>query len=137
MKIFSTTTAAAICYCLLMASTCHAFSAATSFTNIIVHRQQSSWRSCRSTAFRATTDTTVTSESSSSFVSDFTSDFGSALTPVDPLEALGIQEGQLALGVDPNDVYKYIGTYVNLAFFVAIFFLPTYVHSLCFLVEKI
>ena len=27
-------------------------------------------------------------------------------------ERLGIQEGQLALGVNPEEVYKYIGTYV-------------------------
>lgn len=44
--------------------------------------------------------------------SDFgSSDFGSAFpAEVSPLEALGIEEGDLALGLDPQEVLKYIGT---------------------------
>lgn len=44
-----------------------------------------------------------------------TSDFGTAM-PVAPTEAssyleqLGIEEEKLALGIDPIEVYKYIGT---------------------------
>jgi hypothetical protein len=40
-----------------------------------------------------------------------TSDFGTAMPEATSyLEQLGIEEGKLALGVDPVDVYSYIGT---------------------------
>jgi hypothetical protein len=39
-----------------------------------------------------------------------TSDFGTAMPVASSyLEQLGIEEGKLALGVDPAEVYKYIG----------------------------
>jgi hypothetical protein len=40
-----------------------------------------------------------------------TSDFGTAMPTVAEsyLEQLGIEEGKLALGVDPEEVYRYIG----------------------------
>lgn len=55
----------------------------------------------------------LTSTSRLSLSSVMESDFGSAmtdLTETSPYEKLGIDESQLALGVDPAEVYKYIGT---------------------------
>lgn len=48
----------------------------------------------------------------SDFKSDFASDFESAMPDISasPLEKIGVEEGKLALGVDPNEVFKYIGT---------------------------
>lgn len=37
---------------------------------------------------------------------------GASAVESSPYEQLGIEEGQLALGVDPNEVLIYIGTYV-------------------------
>jgi hypothetical protein len=40
-----------------------------------------------------------------------TSDFGTAMPEATSyLEQLGIEEDKLALGIDPVEVYKYIGT---------------------------
>ena len=47
----------------------------------------------------------------SSMVSDFGSDFGSAMPKeVSPYERIGISEEQLALGISAKDVIDYIGT---------------------------
>ena len=46
-----------------------------------------------------------------SMVSDFGSDFGSAMPKeVSPYERIGISEEQLALGINAQDVIDYIGT---------------------------
>lgn len=53
----------------------------------------------------------VMQESTSAVVSDFTSDFGSAMPEeVSPYDRIGIKEEQLALGINPEDIVKYIGT---------------------------
>ena len=47
----------------------------------------------------------------STTVSDFASDFGSAMPKqVSPYEKIGIAEDQLALGINPEDVVAYVGT---------------------------
>ena len=53
----------------------------------------------------------VLQESSTAVVSDFTSDFSSAMPEeVSPYDRIGIKEEQLALGINPEDIVKYIGT---------------------------
>lgn len=48
---------------------------------------------------------------SSSLASDFASDFGSAMPEeVSPYERMGIQENQLALGINPEEVLSFAGT---------------------------
>jgi hypothetical protein len=52
--------------------------------------------------------------SSTTLASDFGSDFGSAMPNlVSPYERIGINEDDLALGVDPGEFLTYIGTYVK------------------------
>lgn len=60
---------------------------------------------------RPSTIAVVMHESTTTMASDFASDFGSAMPEeVSPYERIGIQEDQLALGINPEDVLAYCGT---------------------------
>jgi hypothetical protein len=63
--------------------------------------------------FSTTTDEAGTETKNNSATNNNNSDFGSAMPEdVDPHDVIGVEPDKLALGIDPNEFLKWIGTYV-------------------------